>query len=583
MKVITVISSLELTLQQKEKLEQGIFKKEKTKNINFNYIIDNIVGGIVVLDHENMIDASYLNTFKRLKTSYEDYLSQSKQGIMVKDIPSLIKQKTSDVLQQGTHLKSYGKVMSVSDGIVKISGLPECKLGEVILIGDRGFALSMNLERDSIGAILLSEEGTVEYGNVAYCSGKILEVPVGVQMLGRVIDPLGNAIDGLHKIDTTTSRKIEFEAPRIIDRDQVKEPLNTGILAIDSMVPIGKGQRELIIGDRQTGKSSIAINTIINQKGKNVFCVYVAIGQRASVISNVISTLKRHGALEYTVVVLSTAADSASLQYIAPYTGTAIAEHFMYAGKDALIIYDDLSKHAVSYRTLSLLLKRPAGREAYPGDVFYIHSKLLERSAKLSKAMGAGSLTALPIVETQEGDISAYIPTNIISITDGQIYLERELFNSGQRPAVNVGLSVSRVGGAAQSKIMRRLSSKLRLDLTHYRELSAFSQFGISLDKQTKSILENGEKIEQALKQGENLPLSVLQQEIYLFAIVNGYLNNLPLAKIKEFLEKYYNHVHTYLIEKFTTITELADVYDHIEEELKELTEQFVISFMKAG
>ncbi|MDR0695975.1 MAG: F0F1 ATP synthase subunit alpha [Christensenellaceae bacterium] len=501
-----------------------------------------------------------------------------KNGVAIKDIPELLKKCSKNIVENKLDFKTCGKVISASDGVVHIDGLADCCYNELLLIGNKAFALAMNLTTDSIGAILLSGNA-VEYGDIAYATGKIIEVPVGEVLLGRVIDPLGNALDGRPAVRTEMSRRIECPAPSIIDRSKVKDSLSTGILAIDAMIPIGKGQRELIIGDRQTGKTSLAIDAIINQRDKNVLCIYVAIGQRAAAVSKIVKTLEDNNALNYTVIVLSTASDSAPLQYIAPYTGAAIAENFMYSGKDVLIVYDDLSKHAVAYRTISLLLKRPAGREAFPGDIFYIHSKLLERAAKLSSELGGGSVTALPIIETQAGDIAAYIPTNVISITDGQIYLEGELFKAGQRPAVNVGLSVSRVGGSAQTKLMRILSAQMRLDIAHYRELAVFSQFGSSLDESTKEILNYGSKIVESIKQAECSPLSILKEELYLFAIVNKYLKKIPQNKVHEFLESYYNYIVSQEADVCKRIELSGELSKEDEEKLKTTTSEYVNAY----
>lgn len=543
MKEIIVTSSLELTAQQKQKLESGIRSKEKDA-IAFVYRIQDIVGGISISDGNTVVDASYAKELRGISQKSHELIQKNiKNGIPINEIPQILKQKLDSFIGKSLDKEICGRVISSADGVVRAEGLNNCQYGELLLIGKNSYALAMNLEENIVGGILLSDIDSVEYGDVVYTTGKIIEVPVGEELLGRVVNPLGLPIDNKPSITYQKTRRIENEAPRIVDRQKVSEPLSTGILAIDSMVPIGKGQRELIIGDRQTGKTSICIDTIINQRDKNVICIYVAIGQRASAVRKIIKTLESHGAMSYTTVVLSTASDSAPLQYIAPYTGCAMAEEFMENGRDVLIVYDDISKHAVAYRTISLLLKRPSGREAYPGDIFYIHSRLLERAAKLSDKLGGGSMTALPIIETLAGDISAYIPTNVISITDGQIYLESELFNAGQRPAINVGLSVSRVGGAAQTNFIRRLSSKLRLDIAHYRELAIFAQFGSSLDATTREILFNGEKIVEALKQPECKPLSALREAIYLFAIVKGYLIDIPVVRIHEYLEGYYNYI----------------------------------------
>lgn len=440
--------------------------------------------------------------------------------------------------------RQMGRVIYCGDGIVRLDGLSDIKYNELLEFEKGGVAMALNLEEDFVGAVILQGEQTIEYGQIAYSTGRTVEVPVGAGLLGRVISPLGQALDDKGEINLSNYRQVESPAPSIMDRVKVESPLETGILAIDSMIPIGKGQRELIIGDRQTGKTAIAVDTILNQKGKGVFCVYVAIGQKASTVSNIVNILRINGALDYTVVVLSTASDPAPLQYLAPYSGCAIAEEFMYSGKDALIVYDDLSKHAVSYRAMSLLLKRPAGREAYPGDVFYLHSRLLERAAKLSAQKGGGSLTALPIIETQAGDISAYIPTNVISITDGQIYLESELFNQGMRPAVNVGLSVSRVGGSAQYKSVRQVSGQLRLNLAQYRELQIFSQFGSELDKSTREILSFGDKIVETLKQRQYLNYSAEQAVILLTVMQSDAMQDVPVKRTGEFLREFLTHIN---------------------------------------
>lgn len=442
-------------------------------------------------------------------------------------------------LEAYTPHKSAGRIVACNDGVLTIDGIPDVRNGELLELADGTQALAMNLEQDSVGAILFSESKTASAGDYIYSTGRVAGVPVGKKLLGRVIDPLGNPLDGLNKIRSKSYRPTEFHAPAIYDRAKVTRPFYTGIKAIDTMIPIGKGQRELIIGDRQTGKTAIAIDAIINQKGKNVICIYVAIGQKASSISRIIEDLTRCGAMKYTVIVASTASQTAPMQYLAPYTGTAIAESFMYEGKDVLIVYDDLSKHAVAYRTISLLLRRPSGREAYPGDVFYIHSRLLERSAQLNQASGGGSITALPIVETLAGDISAYIPTNIISITDGQIYLEPELFNSGIRPAVNVGLSVSRVGGSAQCKAVRKLGARVRLDHARYRELQLFARFGGELDSSTRNALEKGDILTECLKQPQFSPVGMPELVCELFLLNRDLLKGISPDKVKDFVSFY--------------------------------------------
>ncbi|MDE5593000.1 MAG: F0F1 ATP synthase subunit alpha, partial [Clostridiales bacterium] len=419
------------------------------------------------------------------------------------------------------------------------SGLANAEYGEMLEIENGTQAIVFSLSEGSVGAIVLDDDDKVSARMVVKTTGMIVSVPVGNQLLGRVVNPLGKPIDGLGEFVPDKYRPIEAAAPAIKDRDKVNKPMKTGILAVDSMIPIGCGQRELIIGDRQTGKTSIAVDTILNQKGKDVICVYVAIGQKSSTVSDIVSTLTEHGAMDYTVIVSATARDSAPLQYIAPYAGCAIAEEFMYAGKDVLIVYDDLSKHAVAYRAMSLLLKRPPGREAYPGDIFYLHSRLLERAARLSPELGGGSITALPIVETLAGDISAYIPTNIISITDGQIFLESDLFNAGIRPAINVGLSVSRVGGSAQSPAMRKVSGKLRLDLSQYRELAVFAQFGADLDDATSRMLEKGKRMTEIIKQDVHVPMREEHQIILLYLTTKELIKNVPVERMTEFKDKF--------------------------------------------
>ncbi len=436
-----------------------------------------------------------------------------------------------------------GYVVSVGDGIAHVDGLNGCRNNELLRFEGGKFGIAFNLERDSVGVIMLDKTAGIREGSRVEGTGRIVSVPVGERLLGRVVDPLGRAIDGKEPIRAKTFRPIETEAPPIIERGAVKQPMQTGYMAIDSMVPIGRGQRELIIGDRQTGKTAIAVDTIINQKDTGVLCIYVAIGQKASTIASVKKTLEDNGAMEYTTIVAATASDSAPMQYIAPYAGCAMAEEFMYAGRDALIIYDDLSKHAVAYRAISLLLRRPPGREAYPGDVFYLHSRLLERAAKLSDALGGGSMTALPIIETMAGDISAYIPTNVISITDGQIFLESELFNAGVRPAVNGGLSVSRVGGNAQTKAMRKVSGQLRLDLAQYRELSVFAQFGSDLDTATRDLLAQGEKLTELLKQDQYAPMSMQEQAVLLYVMTRGLAMEVEVRDIAQFKREFIEFV----------------------------------------
>ena len=468
-----------------------------------------------------------------------------------------------------------GTVLAVGDGVAKIYGLEKAMAGELIDFGNQVTGMVLNLEEMSVGAAILGDETLIREGTTVKRTGKIVQVPVGKELLGRVVNALGQPIDGLGEIKATKFGRVETKAPGIIERKSVHEPLQTGIKAIDAMIPIGRGQRELIIGDRQTGKTAIAIDTIINQKGKNVFCIYVAIGQKQSTVAQVVDRLKKSGAMEYTIVVAANASDQAPLQFLAPYTGVTMGEYFRDNGMHSLIVYDDLTKQAQAYRQLSLLLRRPPGREAYPGDVFYLHSRLLERAAKLSDKMGAGSLTALPIIETQGGDVSGYIPTNVISITDGQIFLEADLFYSGVRPAVNVGLSVSRVGGSAQIKAMKQVAGTLRLDLAQYREKAAFAQFGSDLDPATQRQLARGQRLVELLKQAQYAPFSVEQQVISLFAGVNGYLDQIPINRITAFETQFMEYVAKNFPEIITNITTAKAIDDATKAKLIEAIKEF--------
>ena len=483
------------------------------------------------------------------------------------EISSVIKE---EIKRYSSHMSvaEVGTVIQVADGIARIHGLEKAMQGELLEFphGVRGMVL--NLEEDNVGAVLLGDATNIEEGDIVKTTGTVVEVPVGDEMIGRVVNALGQPIDGKGPISSRKFRKIERVASGVIDRKSVDTPLQTGIKAIDSMVPIGRGQRELIIGDRQTGKTAIAIDTIINQKGQNVKCIYVAIGQKASTVANIVKTLEENGAMDYTTVVASTSSELAPLQYIAPYSGCAIGEEWMENGEDVLIIYDDLSKHATAYRTLSLLLRRPPGREAYPGDVFYLHSRLLERAARLSDELGGGSLTALPIIETQAGAVSAYIPTNVISITDGQIYLETEMFNAGFRPAVNAGLSVSRVGGSAQIKAMKKIAAPIRVELAQFRELASFAQFGSELDADTKEKLAQGERIREVLKQPQYAPVPVEYQVIILYAATRKHLLDIPTEKVLEFEEALFEYIKTKYPEIPESIKETRVLSDEAEQKL---------------
>ena len=510
-------------------LIRSSFAQRLGGEVQLEVIVDpSLIGGVRVEIDGRVYDGSIQNRLT---------IKQDIQPEAEDDVPDTLEARLERMhgFKNRAEVLPVGYVISVGDGIAHVNGLNGCRNNELLRFEGGRFGIAFNLERDSVGVIMLDKTAGIQEGSRVEGTGRIVSVPVGERLLGRVVYPLGRAIDGKEPIRAKSFRPIETEAPPIIERGAVKQPLQTGYMAIDSMVPVGRGQRELIIGDRQTGKTAIAVDTIINQKHTGVVCIYVAIGQKASTIASVKKTLEDNGAMEYTTIVAATASDSAPMQYIAPYAGCAMAEEFMYAGRDALIVYDDLSKHAVAYRAISLLLRRPPGREAYPGDVFYLHSRLLERAAKLSDALGGGSMTALPIIETMAGDISAYIPTNVISITDGQIFLESELFNAGVRPAVNGGLSVSRVGGNAQTKAMRKVSGQLRLDLAQYRELSVFAQFGSDLDTATRDLLTQGEKLTELLKQDQYAPMPMEEQAVLLYVMTRGLATDVDVKGIAQF------------------------------------------------
>ena len=492
------------------------------------------------------------------------------------EISSVIKEQIKNYSTK-LEVSDVGTVIQVADGIARIHGLQKAMQGELLEFPGEVYGMVLNLEEDNVGAVLLGDMGNISEGDTVKTTGRVVEVPVGDAMAGRVVNALGQPIDGKGPIETTKYRQIERVASGVISRKSVDTPLQTGIKAIDSMVPIGRGQRELIIGDRQTGKTAIAIDTIINQKGQNVKCIYVAIGQKASTVASIVSTLEEYGAMDYTTIVAATASELAPLQYIAPYSGCAIGEEWMENGEDVLIVYDDLSKHATAYRTLSLLLKRPPGREAYPGDVFYLHSRLLERAARLSDKLGGGSLTALPIIETQAGDVSAYIPTNVISITDGQIYLETEMFNSGFRPAVNPGLSVSRVGGSAQIKAMKKIAGPIRIDLAQYRELASFAQFGSDLDADTKEKLAQGERIREILKQPQYKPMPVEYQVIIIYAATKKYLLDVAVDDIMEFEKGLFEFIDT----KYPELPEGIRTEKQLTEDIEALLVKAIEEFKK--
>ncbi len=494
------------------------------------------------------------------------------------EISRIIKEQIRDY-EKTVEVQEIGTVLSTGDGIARIYGLDRVAAGELLEFPHNIYGLTLNLEEDNVGAALFGETHMIREGDTVKRTGRIAEVPVGKPLVGRVVNALGEAIDGRGPIETTERRRIEIKAPGIVARQPVKEPLQTGLKAIDAMIPIGRGQRELIIGDRQTGKTAVAVDTIINQKGGNVICIYVAIGQKRSTVAQVVDKLRESGAMDYSIVVAATASDSAPLQYIAPYSGCTIGEYIRDNGGHALVIYDDLSKHAVAYRQLSLLLRRPPGREAYPGDVFYLHSRLLERAAKMSDDMGAGSLTALPIIETQAGDVSAYIPTNVISITDGQIFLESDLFYSGVRPAINVGISVSRVGGNAQIKAMKQVAGTLRLELAQYREMAAFAQFGSDLDQATQRQLNRGSRLVELLKQGQYEPLPVEKQILIIFAGTNGFIDDLPLTAMKKYEQELFSFVESKYPDVFADILKKREMDADLRAKTIKVLEEFKLAF----
>ncbi|MGE5653808.1 MAG: F0F1 ATP synthase subunit alpha [Bacillota bacterium] len=504
-------------------------------------------------------------------------------AIRPEEISAVLRQELENYRQHDQQLVEFGTVLTVGDGIARVYGLGQVMAGELVHFENNVTGLTLNLEEDNVGVVVLGDDSLILEGSRVRRSGKIVEVPVGEGLLGRVVSALGEPLDDKGPLKVDHYRPVDTEAPGVMKREPVREPLQTGLKAIDAMIPIGRGQRELIIGDRQTGKTAIAIDAILNQKGKDVICIYVAIGQKASTVAQIIRTLTKHGAMDYTIVVAATASDPAPLQYIAPYAGCAMGEEFMYAGKHVLIVYDDLTRHATAYRAISLLLRRPPGREAYPGDVFYLHSRLLERAAKLTEALGGGSMTALPIIETQAGDVSAYIPTNVISITDGQIFLDTELFFAGLRPAVNVGLSVSRVGGSAQTKAMRQVAGRLRLDLAQYRELAAFSQFASELDPSTRSRLARGERLIEVLKQPQYQPMSWPEQVVSIYAAVNGLVDDLPVHEVGAFeahLLKSIRRTYSEFIDKLTQAKALDDT---LSQELAEIIRQVRQTFNSSG
>ena len=576
----TVYSAKELEFEDLNKLEVAFSHKLGRKIRLENKVDSKLIGGVKVIIDDTVWDGSYKARIDDLKNSL---LNMELSNLSVEELGTDLKREIDEFYDPQIKTESNlttGFVTSVADGVANISGIYDAMAGELLNIGDTK-GMVMDLEEDNIAAVLLGNDNDIVKGTPVSATGKVIEVPVGDELLGRVVDALGRPIDGKGIIRTTESRQIEVPAPGVIDRSPIDEPLQTGIKIIDSMIPIGKGQRELIIGDRQTGKTAIAVDTIINQRRRNVKCIYVAIGQKNSTVAQIIEKLDIFGAMKYTTVVVAGASELASLQYIAPYSGCSIGEYWMNRGEDVLIVYDDLSKHAVAYRTLSLLLRRPPGREAYPGDVFYLHSRLLERSGKLSEKLGKGSLTALPIIETQAGDISAYIPTNVISITDGQIFLQSELFNSGIRPAIDYGLSVSRVGSAAQIKSMKSVSSSLKLDLSQYQEVLDFAQFGSDLDPSTRARINHGRHLVELLKQPQYQPMETVDQVILLFANKLGLLDDVPLEHVrryeKELLEDMHN-AHGLLVDE---LDDLKVINEELKEKLSETITDFTKRFLQ--
>lgn len=571
-----VVSAEPLSDEQKAAIQQTVVR-EFGKNVKTIYHIDvDVLAGFYILCEGKILDATLRTELNRMKERIKRGTTMQNQ---VQDISRTIKEEIASY--EGRYeFTDAGTVLQVGDGIARVSGLGQAMSGELLEFSNGVYGMAQNLDEDSIGVVIMGSDAGIKEGDPVTLTGRMADVPVGEEMLGRVVDPLGRPIDGKGLIRTERYRFVEQDAPTVIERSEVSRPLQTGIKAIDALVPIGKGQRELIIGDRETGKSTIAIDTILNQKDKGVRCVYVAIGQKTSTLARVLNILTEAGAMAYTTIVFSSAAESAAMQYFAPYAGTAIAEEWMHEGKDVLIVYDDLTKHAVSYRTISLLLGRAPGREAYPGDIFYLHSRLLERAAQLSKENGGGSITALPIVETQGGDISAYIPTNIISITDGQIYLESELFNHGIRPAINPGLSVSRVGGSAQIPAMKRLAGPLRIEFAQYNELSVFAQFGTDLDKNTKDRLNHGEKIQEILKQSQNHPLAVEEQVCLLYALNKGHLDEIETNRLLRFQKEFLNHVNTYGNEILKQIGATGQLSEEQEKEIDRLADEVKAEFV---
>lgn len=579
---VKIVTAKRLTVSEYESVSV-ILADKLGKDVYLEKVIDpDIIGGVIVKIGDEVYDASSRRQLEKITDEMESVDLDGKTIGEAKELTQSLNKKVSGYTVD-VNLEEVGIIEKVGDGIATVSGMTGAMAGELVELPGGVTGMVQNLWPDEIGVVLMGGETVIKEGDVVRRTGHIMEIPVGEAMLGRIVNPLGEAIDGKGELKTTDVRKIESPAPGIADRQPVDVPLQTGIKAIDALVPIGRGQRELIIGDRGTGKTAVAVDTILNQKGLGVICIYVAIGQKASTVARIARTLEQHGAMSYSIIVAATAADSAPLQYLAPYAGVSIAEHFMDQGKDVLCIYDDLSKHAVAYRAMSLLLRRPPGREAYPGDVFYLHSRLLERAARRNQAAGGGSITALPIIETLAGDVGGYIPTNVISITDGQIYLESELFYAGIRPAINVGLSVSRVGGSAQIKAMKSVAGTLRLDLAQYRELAAFAQFGSDLDKATKAQLDRGARMTEVLKQGQYVPLSVDKQVISLYAATKGYVDDIPVHDVSRFEKELLAFMAANYPQVSESIVAEKKITDENEATLKKAIAEFKETFAVTG
>ena len=575
---VTLTTAKELTVSEKDEVAKAIEEKTGYRVYMETVVDPSIIGGSIVKAGDQIFDSSIKRQMEKVGEAMK---SASSEGQSLEKPQSITESlaKTVSETKLDVDLEEVGVIEKVGDGIATVTGLNNAMAGELVELKGGVSGMVQNLRAGDVGIVLMAGETTVKEGDIVRRTGKLMQVPVGEGLLGRVVSPLGAPIDGKGEIKYAETRPIEAQSPGIADRKSVDVPLQTGIKAIDSMVPIGRGQRELIIGDRGTGKSAVAIDTIINQKGTGVICIYVAIGQKASTVARLTRTLEKYGAKDYTIVVAATASDSAPLQYLAPYAGVTMGEYFMDQGKDVLIVYDDLSKHAVAYRAMALLLRRPPGREAYPGDVFYLHSRLLERAARRNEAAGGGSITALPIIETLAGDVSGYIPTNVISITDGQIYLETDLFYAGIRPAINVGLSVSRVGGSAQIKAMKSVAGTLRLDLAQYRELAAFAQFGSDLDKATKAQLDRGVRMTELLKQPQYSPLPVEKQVISLYAGTKGYIDDVAVADVNRFEDELFKYIDTVAPEVAQDIVANKKITDSNEEALKKVLEDFKQNF----